>query len=83
VLQLLVTANVFLNTPTLATLMMEATRSSETSVLIGATRHTIPEDGTVSIFYFYLWYTFLLESDTQGLLRRKELGTLIEFNYLI
>jgi hypothetical protein len=35
----------FLSTPTLVTLMMEATFSSKTSVLIRATRLNIPEDG--------------------------------------
>jgi hypothetical protein len=42
--QLLVIADV-LSLPILFTLMMEATHSSETSVLTTATRRQIPEDG--------------------------------------
>jgi hypothetical protein len=44
-LQLLVTANVVRSSLILVTLMMEATRSSETLVLTRATRGNIPEDG--------------------------------------
>jgi hypothetical protein len=43
--RLLVTANVVPSSPILLTLMMEAIRSSETSVLIRATQRHIPEDG--------------------------------------
>jgi hypothetical protein len=42
---MLVTANVIPSSPTLVTLMMVVTRSSETSALTRATRRNIPEDG--------------------------------------
>jgi hypothetical protein len=45
VLRLLVTANVVPGSPFLATLIMEAQLSSETSVLTSATRRNIQEDG--------------------------------------
>jgi hypothetical protein len=45
VLRLLVTANVVPSSPILVTQMIEALRSSETSVLIAATRRIIQEEG--------------------------------------
>jgi hypothetical protein len=45
VLRLLVTANVVLSKPILVTLIMEVTRSSETSALKGTTVRNFPEDG--------------------------------------
>jgi hypothetical protein len=44
VLQLPVTANVAVSSPILLTLIMEAIRSSETSVLTRTTRRHIPKD---------------------------------------
>jgi hypothetical protein len=50
--QLLGTANVIPSSPILVTLIMEAQRSSETSVLTRATGHNISEEG---ILYRIIW----------------------------
>jgi hypothetical protein len=67
-LQLLVTANVVPSSPILVTLMMEATRTSETSVLTRAVWHYIPEDGVLNshchetsnltLFYIFCMLSF-------------------------
>jgi hypothetical protein len=44
-LWLLVTADIITSLPILITLMMVVKRFSETSVLMSATRHNIPDDG--------------------------------------
>jgi hypothetical protein len=59
---LLVRSNVVPSSSILVTLIMEAIRSSETSVLTRAKRRNIPEDGIIRV-YFCVWYSFLLEAE--------------------
>jgi hypothetical protein len=53
VLQLLVTANDIPSLPIFVTLMMEAKRSSKTSVLRRATRRNITEDGGILLHFTF------------------------------
>jgi hypothetical protein len=54
VIRLLFTANVS-SSPILVTLMMEALRSSETSILKQATQRNIPEDGIILVIIHLLF----------------------------
>jgi hypothetical protein len=52
---LVITANVVPSLPILVTLIMEMKRSTETLIIIRATRRHIPED---DIFHYELWFYY-------------------------
>jgi hypothetical protein len=56
-LQLLLTTNIVPSSLILSTIIMEVICTSETYVLIGATRHYVPEDGIlhVQLSWYLLW----------------------------
>jgi hypothetical protein len=54
--RLLVQASVVPSSPMLATMMKEALRSSETSVLTRATRRNAPEEATLHGYYMNVWF---------------------------
>jgi hypothetical protein len=51
------TANVVPSSPIPVTMMMEAKRSSETSILTRATRRNVQEDGILQVATLEKWHT--------------------------
>jgi hypothetical protein len=72
-IRLLFTANVLPSSPILVTLMIEAILSSETSVLTGATRRNIPDDGILQLLFWVKSELSSQELLSSNFLNRREM----------